>query len=72
MTQSINMMRTRPPIAMPAIAPMEIFKSFEAALVFDVEGVADDVVEDDDEGVVNDVAEDDDEGVATCAMRVGA
>jgi hypothetical protein len=60
------MMRTRPPIAMPAIAPMEILESFEAALVFDVEGVADDVMEDDD------VAEDDDEGVATCAMRVGA
>jgi len=69
------MTRTRPPIAMPAIAPMEILESFEAVPVFDVEGVVDDVVEDDvveNDVVEDDIVEDDDEGVATCAMRVGA
>jgi len=62
------MIRTRPPIAMPAIAPTEILESFEAVLVFVAEAVGDDVAE----AVEDDLAEDDDEGDATCAMRVGA
>jgi hypothetical protein len=39
MAQSIRMMRIRPPIAMPAIAPTEVSEPFEAT--FDAEGVGD-------------------------------
>jgi hypothetical protein len=62
------MIRTRPPIAMPAIAPTGILEYIEAAPVLDAEAVGDDIAE----AVEADVAEDDDEGIATCAMRVGA
>ena len=61
MTQSVMMMRARPPIAMPAIAPTEILEPSEPTFV--AEDVGDSVEDEDD---VDDV------DVVTCAMRVGA